>query len=124
MRGVGLASQVPGIAVSDILLRHLKSTVGHDGLLHQVLDLFNGRAAAHFLAGNGDALGNAADLNRGQPHFFLNGIVGLGNSLIDFFNIKNDFCAVSLDDFHRAVLLVCFFSSLPHYTTSCGFVKR
>ena len=106
--GVGLAGQVPGIAVSDILFRHLKSTVGHDGLLHQVLDLFNGRAAAHFLAGNGDALGNAADLNRRQAHFFLNGIVGLGNSLIDFFNIKNDFCAVSLDDLHRAVLLVFF----------------
>ena len=123
VRGVGLAGQIPGIPIGNILLGHLKSPVGHDGLFHQVLDLLHGRAPAHFLTGNGDAFGNTTDLNRGQTDLLLYGIVGLGNGLIDLFNIKNDLCAVSFDDFHGAVLLGEFFSSLPHYTTYCGFVK-
>ena len=98
---IGLAQETAGIAVSNILLGHFKSAVGHDGLLHQVLNFFHRRAAAHFLAGNLHALGDAADLQRRHADAFFDGVVGLGDGHPDLINVKNDFCTVSLNNFHR-----------------------
>ena len=98
--GVGLAGQRPGVAVSDIGLGHLKGAVGHNSLLHQVLDLFHGRAAAHFLAGNGDPFCDPLDLQGSHTHLFVHGSVSLGDGHFYLTNIKNDFGAVSLNDFH------------------------
>ena len=105
VRGVGLPGQGTDVAVGNVFLGNLKGAMGHDGLLHQILNLLHGGAAAHFLAGNLHALGNTLDLQRGHPHGFISGFIGLGDSHDNFFNVKNNFRAVSFDNFHRVVLL-------------------
>ena len=45
-------------------------------------------------------LRQALDLHRGQPVHLLHRLVGLGDGDDDFGDIKNDFGAISLDDFH------------------------
>ncbi len=97
---VGLAEQAPGVAVGDILLGHLKGAMGHDGLFHQVLDLLHGGAAAHFLTGDLDGLGNAGDLQGGHPDLLLHRPIGLRHRHDNFINIKNLFGSVTLDDLH------------------------
>ena len=103
--GVGLAQQAAGITIGDIFLGHLKGTVGHDGLFHQILNLLHRGAAAHFLAGNLYPLGNAANLQGGQPHLFFHGVVGLCNGSVNFFNVKVGFSTVSLNNLHAEFLL-------------------
>ena len=103
--GVGLTQQAAGVAVGDILLGHLESAVSHDGLLHQVLNFLNRGAASHFLAGNGHALGNAGNLQRGHANLLLYGFIGLGDGHEDFIDIENYFCTVSFNNFHRLSFL-------------------
>ena len=79
--------------------------MGHDRLFHQILNLLHRGTAAHFLTGNLHALGNALNLQRGHPHRFVSGFIGLGNSHNNFVDVKNDFRAVALDNFHRVLLL-------------------
>ena len=98
--GVCLAGQRADIPLGDVLLGNLKCTVGHDGLFHQVLDLFHRGAAAHFLAGNADTFRNAGDLQRGHANLLISCIVGLGDGHYDLMNVKYGFSAVSLNDFH------------------------
>ena len=100
VRGIGLTGQASGIAVSNVGLCHFKSAMGHNGLLHQVLNFFHRGAAAHLLAGNLYTFRNAANLQRRHPHRFFHCFVGFCHRHGDFFNIKNDFRAVSLNDFH------------------------
>ena len=124
IRGVGLAGQAPGVAVGDIFLCHFKGAMGHDGLFHQVLNLFNGGAAAHLLTGHAHALGNALNLHRGHAYFLIYSLIGLGNGHGNLGNIKHDFCTVAFDNLHRTVLLLGIAHALlPYYTISCGFVK-
>ena len=102
--GVGFAHQAAGIAVSNILLGHLKGTVGHDGLFHQILNFLHGGAAPHLLAGNGHALGNAADLQGCHAHLFVHCIVGLLDGNGNFIDVEDGFRAVSFDNFHMEIL--------------------
>ena len=105
VRGVGLTQKAAGIAVGDIFLGHLESAVGHDGLFHQILNFLYGRAAAHFLAGNLDALGNSLDLQRGHTYLLVHRIIGLGHGHDDLINVENDFRTVTFNNLHRLFLL-------------------
>ena len=99
------AREAAGIAVGDIFLGHLESAVGHDGLFHQILNFLHGRAAAHFLAGDLDALGNSLDLQRGHTYLLVHRIIGLGHGHDDLINVKNDFRTVTFNNLHRLFLL-------------------
>ena len=124
--GVGLAHQAAGIAVGNILLGHLERAMRHDGLLHQILNFLDGGAVTHLLAGNPDTFGNPLDLQRCHANLFVNRIVGLGDGHLYLRDVKNDFRAVSLDDFHWVALLFSIggqFFCTTYYTTYCGFVK-
>ena len=103
--GVGLTQQAAGVAVGDVFLGHLVVAVGHDTLFHQVLDLLDGGAAAHLVAGDLDALGDALDLQGGHAVLFFRAGIGLGDGGIYLFSVKNLFCAVSFNDLHLSFLL-------------------
>ena len=105
VRGVGLTQKAAGIAVGNIFLGHLESAVGHDGLFHQILNFLYGRAAAHFLAGDLDALGNSLDLQRGHTYLLVHRIIGLGHGHDDLINVENDFRTVTFNNLHRLFLL-------------------
>ena len=98
--GVGLAQQAAGIAVSNVLLGDLKGTVSHDGLFHQVLNLFHRAAAAQLLTGNLNTLCNALDLQRGHADRFFHTVIGLGDGILYFFNNELFFGSVTFNDFH------------------------
>ena len=61
---------------------------GHDGVLHDVLDLFHvhGVAAAH--AGGLHLVGQCDDLLTGQALAFLHHVVGFGDSRYDLGNVE------------------------------------
>ena len=105
VRGIGLAQEAAGVAVGNIFLGHLESAVSHNGLFHQILNFLHGRAAPHFLAGDLHALGNSLDLQRGHTHLFVHRFIGLGHGHIDLINVKNDLCAVTLNNLHGLFLL-------------------
>ena len=125
--GVGLPGKGTDIAVSNVLLCNFKGTVGHNGLFHQILNFLHRGAAAHLLAGDLNTLGDPLDLQGSHSHGLFHGIVGLGDGHHDLVDVKDDFCAVSLDDLHRGFLLGIFsyrFSvCTSYYTRYCGFVK-
>ena len=99
--------------------------MGHDGLFHQILNFLYGRAAAHFLAGNLDALGNSLDLQRGHTYLLVHRIIGLGHGHDDLINVENDFRTVTFNNLHRLFLLGFPFlnSCMAYYTIYCGFVN-
>ena len=99
--GVAAADKASGVAVGDVVLGDFKGAVGHDLLFHQILNLLHTQTAVHLLTGQLHALGDALDLQGRQPFGLLHHIVGLGDSVFDFGNIKYDLGAVSLDDLHR-----------------------
>ncbi len=98
--GVGPAHQRPGVAVGDVVLGHLKGAVGHDVVLHHVLDLLHRGGAAHLLALQLHRLRQTLDLHRRQPVRFLYRFVGLGDGHDDLGDVENDLGAISLDDLH------------------------
>ena len=98
--GIGLTGEGTDVTVGNIFLGNFKSTVGHDGLFHQVLNFFHRGAAAHFFTGNGYTLGDPLDLQRGHTNSFFHGLIGLGDSHHNFVNVKNNFCAVALNNLH------------------------
>ena len=102
--GVAAADQGAGIAVGDVVLGHLVGAVGHDLVLHQVLDLLHGGRAVHFQAAEFHELCDPPDLHGGHAGVLRDALVGLGNGGHDLFNIKHDLCSVALDDFHAGSL--------------------
>ena len=120
VRGVGLTQKAAGIAVGNIFLGHLESAVGHDGLFHQILNFLYGRAAAHFLAGDLDALGNSLDLQRGHTYLLVHRIIGLGHGHDDLINVENDFRTVTFSSLGSRFSIN---SCMAYYTIYCGFVK-
>ena len=97
---VAFAYQRAGIAVGDIVFGHLKGAVGHDLVLHQVLNLLHGGGAVHFLAGELDRLGDALDLDRRHTGTFVHRVVGLSDGGDDLRNVKTNLRAVSFDNDH------------------------
>ena len=106
VRGVGLAHQGTGISIGDILLRHLISAVGHNLLFHKILDLLHGGRTAKIGTLLFHRIRNALDLRRGHAQVFPHHLIGFGDGCYDFGNIKSNFRAVSLDDFHFSLLLL------------------
>ena len=94
------ADQGTGVAVGHIILGNLVRPVGHDLVLHQVLDLFHRGGAIHFQTAQLHEFRNALDLHRRHAGVFLHGIIGLGDGGDDFGEIENNFRPVSLDDIH------------------------
>ena len=100
VRGVGLAHQIPGIAVTDIALGHLKGAVGHDLGFHQLLDFFHRQRTVHLRAVLLHPFGDLPDLLRRQLPAVFVGIVGLGHRRNDLGEVEYRLRAVSLDNFH------------------------
>ena len=112
--GVGLAHQGPGIAVGDVVLGHLKGPVGHDVVLHHVLNLLHGGGAVHLLALQLHGLGDAPDLHRGHAVGLGHRVVGLGDGHLNFLDIEGNLSPVALDDLHvyRLSFLLIFSLSI------------
>ena len=106
--GIGLTGQAADITICNIFLGDLKGSVGHDRLLHQILNFLHRGAVAHFLTGNLDALPDSLNLQRSQAHLLFHGIIGLGHSHQNLVNIKNNFCAIALDNLHGGSSLGTF----------------
>ena len=124
---VGLAYQGAGIAIGDVMLGHLKGTVGHDVMLHHVLDFLHSGGAADLLALELHGLGNALNLHGGHAVHFLHGVVGLGDGNDDLRDVEGHLGTVALDDLHFYILLcppgiyiLCVYLS---YTIYCGFAR-
>ena len=82
--------------------------MSHDGLLHHILNLFHGGAAAQLLAGDLNALGDPLDLKFGHSCLLGGGFIGLGYSNYDFLDIKYNLGTVSFDDLHIGSSLSSF----------------
>ena len=108
--GVGLAHQGAGVAVGDVVLGHLERAVGHDVVLHHILDLLHRGGAVHLLALQLHGLGDSLDLYRRHAVRLRHGLVGLGDGDNDLGNIETDFSAVSLDDPHGASSFAVYLS--------------
>ena len=98
--GVGFPHQRPGVAIGDVVLRHLERPVSHDVVLHHVLYLLHGGGAVHLLALQLHGFRDPLDLHRRHPVYLLHGLIGFCNSNDDLRNIEAHLCAVSLDDLH------------------------
>ena len=98
--GVGPAHQGPGIAVGDVVLGHLKGPMGHDVVLHHILDLLHRGSAVHLLALQLHGLGNAPDLHGSHAVRLGHRVVGLGDGPLDLLNVKSNLRSVALDDLH------------------------
>ena len=132
--GVGLTHQRAGVAVGDVVLGHLKGAVGHDAVLHHILDLLHGGGAVHLLALQLHGLRDPLDLHRRHPVHLLHGLVGLGDGDNDLGNVKADLGSVSLDDSHRGppsfspiprapYIGACIYISALSYAISCVFSR-
>ena len=132
--GVGLTHQRAGVAVGDVVLGHLKGAVGHDAVLHHILDLLHGGGAVHLLALQLHGLCDPLDLHRRHPVHLLHGLVGLGDGDNDLGNVKADLGSVSLDDPHRGppsfspiprapYIGTCIYILALSYAISCVFSR-
>ena len=79
VRGVAPADQGAGIAVGDVVLRHLEGPVGHDLVFHQVLDFLHGRGTAKFLTRQFYGFRDPLDLSGGHALFRVDALVGTGD---------------------------------------------
>ena len=98
--GVGAAHQRAGVAVGNVVLGHLEGPVGHDVVLHHVLDLLHGGGTVHFLTLQLHGFSDAADLHRGHAVGLVHVLVGLGDSYNDLGDVKGHLGTVALDDLH------------------------
>ncbi len=80
VRGVAPADQGAGITVGDVVLRYLKSAVGHDLVFHQVLDFLYRGGTAQFLARQFHGFRDPPDLGGGHALFCADALVGTGDS--------------------------------------------
>ena len=98
--GVGAAHQRAGVAVGNVVLGHLEGPVGHDVVLHHVLDLLHGGGTVHFLTLQLHGFSDAADLHRGHAVGLVHVLVGLGDGYNDLGDVKGHLGTVALDDLH------------------------
>ena len=122
---VGFADQGTGIAVGDVMLGHFKGAVGHDVMLHHVLNFLHSGSAADLLALELYRLGDALDLHGGHAIHFLHGVVGLGDGNDDLRDVKGYLGAVALDDLHficppppqrgQVIFITCVYTPMLHY---------
>ena len=122
---VGFADQGTGIAVGDVMLGHFKGAVGHDVMLHHVLNFLHSGSAADLLALELYRLGDALDLHGGHAIHFLHGVVGLGDGNDDLRDVEGYLGAVALDDLHficppppqrgQVIFITCVYTPMLHY---------
>ena len=105
--GIGLSGQAADIAIGNILFGNLKGTMCHNCFFHKILNFLYGRAAAHFLTGNPNAVRNPLDLQRGHANFLIHNVIGFGNSHYYFIDEKLLFRTISLNNLHK-VSSSCF----------------
>ena len=67
VRRVGLAHKASGVAVGNVILRHLIRAVRHDLVLDQILNLLHVQRPVHRQAAVFHTLGNAPDLHGAEP---------------------------------------------------------
>ena len=105
--------------------------MGHDLVLHQVLDLLHGGRPVHFQAAQLYKLGDALDLHRCHAGTFLHALVGFRDGGDDLGDIEYDLGAVALDDFHALslrIVSVRFVRTIsiavnPLYSTRYGYAS-
>ena len=88
VRGVGLAHQRAGIAVGNVVLGDLESTMSHDLLLHQILYFLHAGGATQLLTAEHHALCDALDLDGGHADALIHCVIGLADGDDDLGNIK------------------------------------
>ena len=98
--GIASADQGTGVAVGDVIFGHLICPMGHDLILHQVLNFLHGGGAVHFQTAQLHKFRDTLNLHRRHAGVFLHGIVGLGDGGDDFFEIEKNFRPIALNDFH------------------------
>ena len=79
VRGVAPADQGAGIAVGDVVLRHLEGPVGHNLVFHQILNLFHRGGTAQLLTRQLHGFRDPLDLGGGHALFRVDALVGSGN---------------------------------------------
>ena len=79
VRGVAPADQGAGIAVGDVVLRHLEGPVGHNLVFHQILNLFHRGGTAQLLTRQLHGFRDAPDLGGGHALFRVDALVGTGD---------------------------------------------
>ena len=102
VRRVRLAHQRARVAVGDVVFCDLICPVRHDLVLNEVLNLFDTERSVHRLTAELHALGDAADLHRGQPVGFFHDIIGSCDGGDDLHDIEDGLRAVALDNLHTA----------------------
>ena len=91
---------LPGVAIGDIGLGHLEGTMGHNLVLHHILDLLHAGGAAQLLTLEHHALADALDLHGGHAVVLVHGVVGLSDGDNDLRDVKRGLRAIPLDDLH------------------------
>ena len=104
IRGVGLTNQGTGIPIGNVLLRNLVGSVLHDGLFHEILNLFHRRRTSQVITGNGHALCNSANLHLGHSFLFRHLTVSPLNGMDNLIDVEFYFRSVSLDYVHDNLL--------------------
>ena len=98
--GVVGALEVLHITVGDVFAGNLVGTGGHNGVFHNILDLFHVHGVAAAQAGGLYLVGNLDDLVVRQALALRHNVVGLGDRRNDLGDVENGFTAVALDDLH------------------------
>ena len=94
------ALKVLHITVGDVFAGNLVGTGGHNGVFHNILDLFHVHGVAAAQAGGLYLVGNLDDLVVRQALALRHNVVSLGDRRNDLGDVENGFTAVALDDLH------------------------
>ena len=88
--------------------------MGHNLILHQILNFLHRGGPLQLFTGQGHRLGNAGDLHGGHSPPLVDALIGLGDGRDNFAQIKIHFRTVALNNSHT---LPCtfFLHSLDSY---------
>ena len=104
VRRVRLAHQRACVAVGDVVFCDLVGPVRHDLVLDEVLNFLDTERSVHRLTAELHALGDAADLHRGQAVSLLDNVIGSCDGRDDLHDVEDGLRAVALDNFHMLPL--------------------
>ena len=104
--GVRLPYKGACVAIGDIIFCHIKSTLRHDLTLHKVLNFFDRGSPSHSFTDFGHSSSDLFDLRLVHSIDLADTLVGLGDSIGDFFRVEENFYAAPFDNGHLVTLLL------------------